>query len=90
MEFKPLPMPDRANLSLKTTGTTSGSFSDSEKTGTTKIPANTVTVWPDLTGFSLRQLRGLKDEAETVENLKQSISRPRTNLGGNGPPGRVD
>jgi hypothetical protein len=46
----------------------------------------------DLTGLSLSTLRACDATllAPSLERVLQQVERPRVNLGGQGPPGRVD
>jgi hypothetical protein len=45
-----------------------------------------------LDGYSLGDLRkdSSRELAEAVRNVLRQVERPRTNLGGAGPPGRAD
>jgi hypothetical protein len=83
VQFRTLPMPDRANLSLTRTATTSGSCSDSDLTG-----IDIETMVADLSGETL--FTNWVVTQEEYDELKRNISKPRYNLGGNGPPGRTD
>jgi hypothetical protein len=84
VQFRTLPIPERANLSLTTTATTSGACSDSDPTGTGDID----TTVADLSLHSL-SINWVVTQ-EQYDELVRTISKPRHNLGGNGPPGRTD
>jgi hypothetical protein len=55
-------------------------------------PADVETDLIDLSEFSLATLHQCDRAAlaDSVENLLEQVDRPRSNLGGSGPPGRVD
>lgn len=55
-------------------------------------PADVETELIDLSGFSLATLDQCDRAAlaDSVESLLEQVDRPRSNLGGQGPPGRVD
>jgi len=44
----------------------------------------------DLSQMNLRDLRGFKPPEEMLAAISKQVERPRVNLGGDGPPGRVD
>jgi hypothetical protein len=47
---------------------------------------------PDLDGLTMERIRALpRDQIEAhIEHMITQVRSPRVNLGGNGPPGRVD
>lgn len=47
------------------------------------------TVLPDLAGLTLTELRTMPLD-QVIETLEEVVSRTRANIGGGGPPGRVD
>lgn len=53
-------------------------------------PSHAVDVGPDLRDDPLDELGDLADLAYELVRVAEQVSRPRTNLGNSGPPGRID
>lgn len=58
----------------------------------TALPRATETELVSLAGYSLHDLREDRspEMAGAVSSVLKQVERPRTNLGGSGPPGRAD
>jgi hypothetical protein len=67
--------------------------SDSRRTGALDTsPVHIETELVDLTAISLSQLQACEESVlePSLRRMLAQIDRPRTNLGGSGPPGRAD